>query len=132
VKDVAKKLVLNLITIYCLFEGNMKTAKEAYWEALKGINIKENEKIVLESKDIHYCCCFARNIFQANTKPFEELILERKECWYCYWFAKYVKESNRENLFKVILESGHGDCINNFLKNVEFNKEKFANYLLFI
>jgi len=82
----------------------MKTVHKAYHEALEGINIQENEKIVLKSKN----------------------------CYYCYGFAKYVLGANKEKLFKVILESGDKDWINYFLKHVNFDKKKYINYLLFI
>ena len=82
----------------------MKNVTEAYWEAYKGINIKENEQMVLESKSIAFC----------------------------YYFARDVKDSNKEELFKVVLESGNKDLINIFLQYVEFDKKKFKNYLLFI
>ena len=83
----------------------MKTAKEAYWESIKGINIKENERIVIESKDLGYCCLFAKDI------------LER---------------ADKEELIKVVLESGNKDWINAFIEDIEFDKEKFVNYILFI
>jgi len=82
----------------------MKTAEKAYLEALKGINIKENEKIVLQSKKSHFCYIFARN----------------------------VKDSNKEELFNIVLQSGNKYWINLFLETVKFNKEKFSDYLLFI
>ena len=110
----------------------MKTAKEAYKEAYRGINIKKNEKIVLESKDPHYCYWFVRDISRANIKALEEIVLESKDPYYCYWFARDVKKSNKEALFKVILEYGDKDWINNFLEKVDFDKEKYINYLLFI
>jgi len=110
----------------------MKVAQVAYYEAYRGINIQDNEKIVLESKDLEYCYWFARYVPLANIKAFEEAILENKDHSWCYFFAKDVKESNKEELFKVVLESGDKDYINNFLKYIDFNKEKFADYLLFI
>jgi len=110
----------------------MKTVYQAYKEAREGINIKKNEKIILESKNIDYCYEFARDVPGANIKAFEEVILEIKDPYWCYSFAKYLKGSNKEELFKVILESGNKFWINRFLEDVEFNKEKFANYILFI
>jgi len=111
----------------------MKTTCEAYSEACKGINIKENERIVLESKDSESCCWFAKDVKGANIKAHEQIILESKSYYYyCYNFARYVPESNKEELFKVILESEDRNWINIFLEYVEFNKEKFINYLLFI
>jgi len=86
----------------------------------------------LESKITHYCYYFAREINGANIKALEEIVLESKDPYYCYWFARDVKKSNKEALFKVILEYGDKDWINNFLEKVDFDKEKYINYLLFI
>jgi len=110
----------------------MKTAEEAYEEAIKGINIQENENIVLKIKDHHYSYLFARDVPRANIKSHEKIILESKDLYCCYWFAKDVKESNKEYLFKVVLESGNKNYISAFLKYIDFNKDKYINYLLFI
>ena len=52
--------------------NNSDKALNAYNEALKGINVKENERIVLESKTA-WCFYFAKNIPKADTKAHEKL-----------------------------------------------------------
>jgi len=99
----------------------MKTAEEAHWEAAyECINIKENEKIVLESKDPHYCYWFAIYVPGTNIKELEEAILESKNTEYCYRFARDVIEANKEALFKVILEYEDKDCINSIFRICKF------------
>jgi len=110
----------------------MKNLEDVYLEARRGINIQENEKIILESKDLYYCYCFAWIIKEANIKAHEKVVLESKNSNYCYAFARYIKGSNKEELFKLVLESGDKYWINKFLEEVDFDKEKFVNYLLFI
>jgi len=110
----------------------MKTIYEAYNEACRGINIKENEKIVLECKNIHMCYKFALDVPGANIEAHEKIIIENKSPMYCYFFAKYAKNSNKEELFKVILEFGELVHIRMYLENINFDKEKYINYLLFI
>jgi len=110
----------------------MKTTEQAYKQARKGINIKKNEEIILKSKNPQYCYSFARHIFGANIKAHEKVILESKNIACCCIFALDIKESNKEDLFKVVLESGDKDWINIFIKTIDFDKEKYINYLLFI
>jgi len=110
----------------------MKTVYEAYKEASEDINIQENKRIVIESKDPDYCYWFAIMIPRSNIKAHEEVILKNKNPYDCYRFARDVKDSNKEELLKVVLESGDEYWINRFLERVDFDKEKFADYLLFI
>jgi len=50
-----------------------------------------------------------------------------------FFFCKRcIPGANKEELFKVVLESGDKDWINSFLKDVDFDKQKYINYLLFI
>ena len=56
---------------------NYEKARKAYYEAYKGINVKENEKIVLECKTT-YCYLFALYVPEADIKAHEKIILEIK------------------------------------------------------
>jgi len=58
--------------------------------------------------------------------------MKSKNGWNCFMFATNVENSNKEELFKVVLEYGDKGCINAFLKNIDFDKDKFKIYLLFI
>ena len=111
--------------------NNEEKAIEAYNEARKGINIKENEKIVLECKT-SWCYSFARYIPGADIKAHENAILELKDPKYSCWFAEDIPEANIEEHFKVILNSGDKYYLNLFIKYVKYKGTKIEEWLLYI
>jgi hypothetical protein len=106
---------------YCYCFNNKETA-----------NIKAHEKVILNSKDPHYCYLFARDIYNANIKGHEKIILDSRNTYYCYLFARDIFNSNKDSLFKTILESKDLDYIKHFYDNIDFDKAKYNNLLLFI
>ena len=138
---------------------NFEKAKIAFDEASNGIKIKENEKIVLESKtgwcynfakdipeaDIkaheqvilelknsYYSFYFAKDIPGANIKAHEQVILELKDPEYSCWFAEDIPGANIEKHFKVIFNSGDKKWLNYFIKYVNYKGTKVEEWLLYI
>lgn len=86
---------------------SLKNAYKSYYycfENKKTANIKEHEKIIIESKDVYYAYKFALNIPGANLKEHEKVVLESKYAYYAYLFARDIPGANVE-LFKDILEN---------------------------
>ena len=106
-------------------------AGKAYYEARKGINVKENEKIVLECKT-DWCYDFALNIPEADIKAHEKVILELKEPSYSCRFAKDIPGANIEEHFKIILNSGDKYYLNRFIEKVKFKGTKVEEWLFYI
>ena len=73
--------------------NNFDKAEKAYWEAREGINIKENEKIVLECKTT-WSYNFAKDIKGADIKAHEQVILELKKPQYSCWFARNIPKAD--------------------------------------
>ena len=67
--------------------NNSDKAEKAYNKALKGINVKENEQIILECKN-SWCYDFARDIHEANIRAHEKVILEIKNPEYSFFLQK--------------------------------------------
>ena len=107
-------------------------ARKAYREACEGINVKENEKIVLECKISFWCYYFALNIPEANIKAHEQVLLEIKDPEYSCLFAEYIEEANIEEHFKVIINSGDKYWLNWFIKHVDYKNTKVEEWLLYI
>ena len=132
---------------------NNEKAKKAYYEACEGVNVKENEQIVLECKTV-LSYCFAKNIPGADIKAHEQVILELKDRYYSYVFARDIKGAdikahelvilelkdpyysyvftrdipgaNVEEHYKVVLNSGNQEYIEKFNK---FIKEKNISFM---
>jgi len=111
--------------------NNEEKAQNAYYEALKGINIKENEKIVLKCKT-RWSYYFALYVPGADIKAHEQIILELKNPQYSYWFAKDTLEANIEEHFKIVYNSGDKDCLEYFIKFVNYKGTKVEEWLLYI
>ena len=110
---------------------NFNKAYNAYIEAYNGVNVKENEKIVLECKTI-WSYCFAKHIHEADIKAHEQVILEIKDPQSSFHFAKYISEENVEEHFKVILNSGSKVWLDCFIKEVNYKGTKVEDWLLYI
>ena len=139
--------------------NNNKKAEDAYNKARDGINVKENEQIVLECKT-SWCYFFARDIEEANTKAHEQVILDLKkpECFYffaldipgadikahekalltikdpqisCY-FAQDIPGANIEEHFKVVYNSGSKFWLDFFIEKVNYKNTKVEEWLLYI
>ena len=112
--------------------NNYEKARKAYWQALNGINVKENEKIVLECKNVYWCSHFAANIPGADIKAHEQVILELKYSEYSPYFARDIPGANIEEHFKVILNSGDKYYLNQFIKYVNYKNSKVEEWLFYI
>ena len=138
---------------------NFYKAYNAYREACQGINVKENEQIVLECKT-DWCYNFALNIPGADIKAHEKVILNMKNSDYCYAFAKdipgadikaheqvilelrdlecsflfagNIPGANIEEHFKVILNSGDKYLLNEFIEKVNYKNTKVEEWLMYI
>ena len=119
-----------MVDVY-LIMNNFKKAEKAYWEAFAGINVKENEKIVLECKT-DWCYHFAKEIKGADIKAHEKVILEIKEVQYSYCFAKCIPGANIEEHFKLILNSGDKYWLDRFIKYVNYKNTRVEEWLLYI
>ena len=111
---------------------NYEKAYSAYYEAREGINVKENEKIVLECKSGYWSYKFARDIKKADIKAHEQVILELKYSEYSPYFARDIPGANIEEHFKVILNSGDKYYLNQFIKYVNYKNTKVEEWLFYI
>ena len=111
--------------------NNYDKSEKACLEAHIGINIKENEKIVLECKTF-WSYFFAREIKEVDIKAHEKVILELKSPEYCYWFARDILSANVEEHFKVIFNSGNKYYLDRFIKEVNYKNTKVEEWLLYI
>lgn len=67
-----------------------------------GANIKAHEQIIIESNDSGNCYLFARHIPSANVKELEKVVLAERDCDYCFWFARDVKGANIKAHLSII------------------------------
>jgi len=139
--------------------NNFDKAAKAYTEARKGINVKKNERIVLECKTT-WCYEFARDIHGADIKAHEQVILELKSGYYSYYFARDIKGAdikahekvilelrdpnyscyfaedisgaNIEEHFKVVFNFGNKYWLNRFIKKVNYKNTKVEEWLMYI
>ena len=111
--------------------NNEEKAAKAYYEARQGINVKENEKIVLECKT-DWCYYFARDIKGADIKVHEKVILELKDPEYSYYFAQDISGANIEEHFKIILNSGDKHWLDLFIKTVSYKDTRVEEWLIYI
>ena len=106
-------------------------ASDAYYEARKGINVKENEQIVLECKT-DWCYNFALKIPGADIKEHEQVILELKNPEPSCYFAEDIPGANIEEHFKVVYNSGNKDWLNYFIKHVNYKNTRVEEWLFYI
>lgn len=71
----------------------------------KSLNIKEHEKIVLDSKNPWYNYLFAKNIKGADILAHGKVIIDSKNPWYNYMFAKNIKGSDIFLHCQVIIDN---------------------------
>ena len=96
-------------------------------KAIKNANIKEHEKVVLESKDPKYNYMFALGIKDANIKEHEKVILESKDLEYNYKFAKTIIGAYVLAHSKILLENNY-ELYNENKKNIdEIDKILYKN-----
>ena len=139
--------------------NNYDKAKKAYYKAFKDINVKENEKIVLESKttwcynfardipgadikdheqviieikDLELSYFFARNVSGADIKAHEQVILSGKDAKMSFFFARDIPGANIEEHFKVVFNSGDKNWFNYFIDYVNYKGTKVEEWLMYI
>lgn len=112
---------------------SLKDPEKSYYYCFynkKTANIKEHEKIILESKDAWYAYLFARDIPNANIKELEKVVLESKNVHYAYFFARDIPGANIKELEKVILEYKNAEHAYLFARDIEgANLELFKDIL---
>lgn len=106
----------------------MKTPREIYSEALSGINIQENEKLILNSNDGYYIYRFAKDVKDANILALEEALLKTKYVIGFLYFAEFVKGSNKQKLSDAVLETFNYDLIKAYYDHIDFDKTRYDNY----
>jgi len=106
-------------------------AYKAYSEACRGINIKENEKILLESKS-YWSYNFTKYVPGADIKAHEQVILGFKDKHYSLWFAKDIPGANIEEHFKIIYNSGDKEYLEYFIQEVNYKGTKVEEWLLYV
>ena len=111
--------------------SNEKKAKKAYYEARAGINVKENEKTLLECKT-YWCFDFALNVPGADIKAHELALLELRDPEYSFLFAQNIPGANIEEHFKIILNSGDKNWLDGFIQFVNYKNTKVEEWLLYI
>jgi len=111
--------------------ANYEKAQEAYWQACKEINVKENEQIVLECKT-SLCYNFALNILGADIKAHEKVILELNSSRFSYCFARFILGANIEDHFKIIFNSGDKVWLDEFIQFVNYKGTKVEEWILYI
>lgn len=85
-----------------------KTNQEATEEAKQGINVKENEQIILAFNNAEYSYLFARDVKGADVKAHEKVILDSTntfDLFHAYIFARDIKGANIKALEEKILSS---------------------------
>ena len=111
--------------------NNSDKAENAYLAAFYGIDVKENERIILKCKT-SWCYHFAKEIKGADIKAHEKVILELKDPQYYYKFARDIAGANVEEHFKVILNSGDKLWLDNFIEKVNYKNTKVEKWLFYI
>jgi hypothetical protein len=91
----------------------------------------EEEVLSLNDPYLSYFYCI-NNLDTANIKAHERIIIDSKHPYYCYWFALDIEHSNKQLLFEIILASGNLYFINFFYENVDFDKTKYENLMMFV
>ena len=104
----------------------------AYFEALNGINVKENEQIILQSKNLNWSYYFAKDIKGADIKAHEKVLLELNKPNDSFWFARDIVGANIEEHFKVVYNSGDKHYLNRFIKEVNYKNTKVEEWLMYI
>ena len=106
-------------------------AENAYYKAYEGINVKKNEKIVLECKTF-WSYRFSKDILGADIKAHENVILELKYPEFSFFFARDIPGANIEGHFKVVFNSGNKFWLNRFIKEVNYKNTKVEEWLMYI
>jgi uncharacterized protein YerC len=75
---------------------------------------------------------FAQDVPNANVEALQQVIIDSKNIKECYFFARDVKTSNKQLLSEIVLASGDLYYINLFYNNINFDKTKYNNLILFI
>ena len=75
---------------------------------------------------------FVKHVKHADVNKAERLVLNYNDYQIIYYFAGYIKQSNKEKLFRKLLELNDLCYIKRFLEDIDFDKEKYKDLLLFI
>jgi len=113
----------------------MKTPQQAYEDAKSGINVQENEHIILNSGDGYWIFRFARDIHNANISCLEDAMLNSGYILGFYFFAKEVDKSDKQKISDYVLNTFEHDLIKVYYEEINFDKSKYDSYfrnLIFI
>jgi hypothetical protein len=91
----------------------------------------EEEVLNLNDPWQSFWYCFD-NQKTANIKAHEKVIIDSKNIHYAYTFAADIENSNKELLFELVLESKDVDYIKAFYNYIDFDKTKYETLMLFI
>lgn len=100
-------------------------------------NINLHEDIIIKVNNAYYIYRFAFDIkgFDVewdNLNKLEDAIIKSNDAVYIYHFAKYLNNSDKDKLFKGLLELNNLYYINLFLTEIDFDKERYEDLLLFL
>lgn len=93
------------------------------------MNKEEQEVLNRNNTEASYHYCFINKI--ASISLHEDIICKSNNIEYIYCFGRYIKQSNKEKLFRRLLVLNDLTYINLFLENIEFDKERYKDLLLF-
>jgi len=111
---------------------NILKLAEALDLAIKGIDVEKNQEFILSSKSPIYIYYFGKLVKHANLEKIEDALIDLQAFERLFSFAYNLEKSNKEKIFKAILQSNDDYYINRFLKEIDFNKDQFKDYLPFI
>lgn len=106
------------------------------------LKIKEHEDIIyniekdkIKHKKYEYLFNiieFVKHVKYADVNKAEKLVLDYNDPQIICYFAYYINQSNKEKLFRKLLELNNIRHIERFLEEIEFDKERYKDLLLFI
>lgn len=108
---------------------------KAYSEACNGINIEENQEIIIQGKIAQYAYMFANHIKNSNIQRLQQVIIDDQNPCYAFYFALDIKETNIQKLSEVVIHSKVEYWIRDFYNNIphdKFDTSKFETYLTFM
>lgn len=120
-----------------VLDKNNARASYDYCLRNKDANISLHEDIIIKSNIAYYIYRFAFDIKGFDVEwidisKLEDAIIKTSNSHYIYCFGKYIDSADKDKLFRKILELNDLTYIDRFLKDVDFNKERYEGLLLFL
>ena len=116
--DLSQRKVLEAFKV-AMKENNAELAYELACLPQEETNRELAEKIVLRSKNPHFCYLFARDIPNANVKMHEKVCLKSKDLDTAIDFARDIPNANIQSFEKLILDARDPKYSYMFVEDVE-------------